>query len=389
MISRPANLALLAAGLVAASSPLPAAETAAAPASPAAPVAAKPAAKAPAFPEFGSTPPELKPSAWLQGEPVKAFTGDNLYLVACWSSVNLPSAKSVPILNDIHRRHAAKGVVVIGVSVWEESASRVSEFIRGRGDALAFRVAFDGRNDGGTVSKQWLEAGDLNGVPYLFAVKNNRILWHGMPDELDGRTIEAMLAGTYDIAKAAAERAAEQEARIKAEPIASAIEDLLADKKCDEALAKCDELEKILPARDRPMANLMRAEAFFEKGDFKSGFAQTEIYVNAHQNEPEVLAMTALSIASEPRFEGKRDMALATRCIDRALVIAPIDPYRMLKARVAYVSGDYKATDRALDALKDSGITVIQEHLKLVRAAVAAREPWPITAAQDCACGAH
>lgn len=354
-----------------------------------APVAAKPAAKAPVYPEFGSTPPALKPSAWLQGEPVKTLAGDNIHLVACWSSVNLPSAKSVPILNDIHRRYAAKGVVVIGVSVWEESASRVSEFIRGRGDALAFRVAFDGRNDGGTVSKQWLEAADLNGVPYVFAVKNNRVLWHGPPDELDDAMLGAMIAGTYDIAKAAAEREAEQEARTKAEPIASAIEDLLADKRCDEALKKCDELEKILPARDRPMADLLRAEAYFEKGDFKSGFARTTLYVDAHRNEPEVLAMTALSIASEPRFEGNRDLKLALRCVDRALEIAPIDQYRMLKARVVYAAGDYKTTEAILDGLKDSGHTLLREHLKIIRVAVDARRPWPIASGQDCACGAH
>ncbi len=384
MITRPAPLALLAAGLFATLPVLPAAEA------PAAPVASNPpAAKAPGFPEFGSTPPALKPSAWLQGAPVNAFTGENLYLVACWSSVNLPSAKSVPILNDIHRRYAAKGVVVIGVSVWEESASRVSEFIRGRGDALAFRVAFDGRNDGGTVSKTWLEAADLNGVPYLFAVKNNRVLWHGLPDELDDRTIGAMIAGSYDIAKAAAERTAELAARIKAEPVSSAIEDLLTERKFDEALAKCDELEKILPARDRSMANLLRAEAFFEKGDFKAGFAQTTLYVNAHQNEPEVLAMTALSIASEPRFEGKRDLALASRCIARALEIAPIDQYRMLKARVAYAAGDYTTTEKTLDALNNSDHALLLDHLKLVRTAVAARLPWPISASQDCACGAH
>jgi hypothetical protein len=385
MLLRPAALAfLVTAGALATSPRLLAADTPTA-----ATVAAKPAAKAQAFPEFGSTPPELKPSAWLQGEPVKALAGDNLYIIACWSSVNLPSAKSVPILNDIHRRHVAKGVVVIGVSVWEESASRVSEFIRGRGDALAFRVAFDGRNDGGTVSKKWLEAADLNGIPYVFAVKNNRVLWHGLPDELEDKSIGTMLAGTYDIAKAAAERVAEQEARVKAEPIASAIEDLLADKRCDEALVKCDELEKTLPPRDRPMANLMRAEALFEKGDFKKGFAQTALYVDAHRNEPEVLAMTALAISSEPRFEGNRDLKLALRCIDRALEIAPIDQYRMLKARVTYASGDYKTTEGILDGLKESGHTTLREHLKLIRVAVDARQPWPITSSQDCACGAH
>lgn len=380
MTSHRAALALLAAtGFLVAANRLSAAET----------VAAKPAMKAPVFPAFGSTPPELKPSAWLQGEPVKTLAGDNLHFVACWSSVNRTSAKSIPILNDIHRRYAAKGVIVIGVSVWEESASRVSEFIRGRGAALAFRVAFDGRNDGGTVSKQWLEAADLNGIPYLFAVKNNRVLWHGPPDELDDKAIEAMIAGTYDIAKAAAEREAEQAARAKAEPVAAAVEDLLVNKRFDEALVKCDELEKILPPRDRATAELLRAEAFFEKGDFKSGFARTARYVDAHRNDPAVLAMTALAIATEPRFEGNRDMKLALRCIDRALEIAPIDQYRMLKARVAYVAGDYKTTDAILDALKDSGHTMLREHLLLVREAVTTRQPWPISPTQDCACGAH
>lgn len=342
-----------------------------------------------AYPAFGSKAPEFKPSAWLQGAPLKALAPGTVYFIGCWSSVSAPAVKSVPTLNELHKRFDGKGAVVIGVSVWEESASRVSEFIRGRGEALAFRVAFDGRDDGGTVSKLWLEAADLNGIPYLFAVKDGRILWHGRPDELEESAAASMVAGTYDIAKAAAARAAEEAARAKAEPVASAIEDLLADRKFDAALAKCDELEKLLPARDRALANQFRSETLFEKGRFAEGFAQLGLFIDAHMNEPEVLAMTALSLVAEPRFEGNRDFALATRCIDRALVIAPIDPYRLLKARVSYAGGDFSVTEKILADLGASQDMRIHAQLKIVKEAVAKRAVWPVEHKMDCACGAH
>lgn len=342
-----------------------------------------------AYPAFGAKAPAFHPSAWLQGAPVKTLAPGTVYFIGCWSSVSAPAVKSVPILNELHRRFDGKGAIVIGVSVWEESASRVSEFIRGRGEALAFRVAFDGRDDGGTVSKLWLEAADLNGIPYLFAVKDNRILWHGRPDELEAGAAAAMVAGTYDIEKAAAERAAEEAARAKAEPVASTIEDLLADRKFDEALVKCDELEKLLPARDRALAYQFRSETLFEKGRFAEGFAQLGLFIDAHLNEPEVLAMTALSLVAEPRFEGNRDFALATRCIDRALVIAPIDPYRLLKARVTYAKGDVAGTEKILSSLGDSQDMRIHAQLKIVKEAVAKRAVWPVEHKMDCACGAH
>lgn len=353
-------------------------------------VAGKEAARAEkAYPEFGSKAPVLKPSLWLSGEAPKSLVDGKVYLIFCWSSVSAPAVKAVPILNDLHARFAARGVVVLGVSVWEESASRVRDFIRGRGDAMKFPVAFDGRNDGGTVSKLWLEAGGLNGIPYLFAVRDGRILWHGRPDELDDKSVVSMAAGDYSIEKAAAERVAEEAARIRAEPVTSAIEDLLTDRRFDEALAKCDELEKLLPARDRSLANQLRAECLFEKGRFKEGFAQIALFVDAHPNEPELLAMTALSLVAEPRFEGARDFALAKRCVERAFAIAPIDPYRLLRARVAYAAGEIETTEKILASLASSRDLRVQAQLKLVRDAVAKRAPWPVEHKMDCACGAH
>lgn len=365
------------------------AETKASPATPAPAPTAKPHVEQVAYPEFGSRAPKLKPDSWVQGEPLTDLNADRVHLIAFWSAINAPSAKAIPVLNDYHRRFAARGLKVLGVSVWEESLTRVKDFIKGRGDAMVFPVAFDGREANGTVAADWLEAADLNGIPYLFAVRAGKVLWHGHPSELDEKKLLTMLDGTYDVAAAIRLRTEEQEARNRAQPIIDAIDEAFLEGKIDEALRRCDELEKTLPERERPMANLIRAEALFEKSDFKAGFARLGRYVDAYRNEPEVLAMTALSIAAEPRFEGHRDHALALRCVDRALEIAPVDPYRMLRARVLYTAGRYAEAETILKSLAGSDNNLLREHLKLILEAVAKREPWPISATEDCACGSH
>lgn len=340
------------------------------------------------FPAFGSTVPEFKPAFIIRGPIPKNFNDGRIHLVAMFSTRLSSSLKSLPTLNDIHRRHAARGVCVTGVSVWEESDSAVKDFLTERGDTLAFPVCFDGRDAGGTVSRLWQEGSYINAVPYLFVVRSDRLIWHGAPDELEAKTLEAMIAGTYDPAAESARRAAIEAARAKAAPIGEAIEDLLAEKKTDAALAQCDAYERALPECDKSLATRMRAECLFEKGDFKAGFAQAAKFADAHPNDAQLHAMLALQIVSEPRFK-EPDFALAKRCVARALELTPVEPYRLLQARVLYAAGEVGAAQAILKDMPAPKNSLVAEHLTLIRKAVAERRPWPIPPRQDCACGAH
>lgn len=355
-------------------------------ATPGAPAQTKPAT--PTFPAFGATVPEFKPAFIIRGPIPKNFDDDALHVVAMFSTRLTSSLKSIPHLNDLHVKYAARGVRVTGVSVWEESDSAVRDFLTERGDSLRFPVCFDGRDAGGTVSRLWQEASFINAVPYLFVVRKNKVLWHGAPDELDAATFETMVAGTYDPAAENARREAIEAARAKAAPISEAIEDLLAENKPDAALAKCDELERALPECDKSLATRMRAECYFEKGDFKAGFAQAAKFADAHPKDAQLHAMLALQIVSEPRFKSP-DFELAKRSVNRALELTPVEPYRLLKARVLYAAGDIAGAEAILQSMPSPKNSLVAEHLKRIRESVAKREPWPIPPRQDCACGAH
>lgn len=361
-----------------------------------APLAAQPAAPAdtetpaparPKFPDFGSAAPEFRPAFVIRGPIPQNFDDDTTRILGFFSTRLVSSLKAIPKLNDLHRDYATRGVSVIGVSVWEESATAVKDFLTVRGGALAFPVAFDGRDAGGTVSRLWQSDSGLDMTPYLFVVRRGVVLWHGPPEEFSPATLDAILSGAYDPAAAQARRRADETALAKAEPVADAIGELLADGKADAALAKCDELEKILPEKFRAQAHRLRAECFFEKNDAKSGFAALARFLAAHPDDAPLHARVALEIVSSPRLK-ERDFALANRCADRALALAPSEPFKLLKARVLYAAGDLAATKERLATLATPKNETVRAHLKLIREAVASRAPWPIPPNQDCACGA-
>lgn len=351
----------------------------------------QPVAKTPAkavFPAFGAIVPEFKPAFVIRGPVPRTFDDGALHLIGLFSTRMTSSLKSIPYLNDFYNTYGKRGVRVTGVSVWEESESAVKDFLTARGTSLAFPVAFDGRDAGGTISTLWQLNADLNIVPYLFAVRNNTVLWHGTPDELSAGTLESMITGTYDLAQEMARREAIAIARANAAPLTEIIEDLLAQNKPDEALPKCDELEKLLPECDRILATQLRAECHFTKGDYQAGFAATARFLAAYPNDAQLHATVALEIVAEPRFK-QRDFALAKKCINRALEITPVEPYRLLKARVYYTAGDLAVADEILRQLAAPQNAAVASHMKLIRDAVAARQPWPIPPNLDCACGAH
>lgn len=181
---------------------------------------------APAGPslKIGDSAPKLDTGEWVQGEPVKEFQPGKVYLIEFWATWCGPCRVSIPHLNALHTKFKDKGLVVIGQNCWERDESKVKPFVESMGSKMTYRIALDrktGATDRGRMAETWMAAAGRTGIPSAFLVdQQGRIAWIGHPMALTDAILQQVLAGKWDLKKAAADYEEQerqrQEARQKA-----------------------------------------------------------------------------------------------------------------------------------------------------------------------------
>jgi len=140
----------------------------------------------------GDPAPNTLPKRWAQGEAVQKFEGDKVYIVEFWATWCGPCISAIPHINDIYKKHKAKGLVVIGQNLGED-AQTVSGFVRKMGSKMTYRVAVD--DAAGTMGKNWLTAAGQNGIPCAFVVnKKGKIAYIGHPMAMEESMLVKLLA---------------------------------------------------------------------------------------------------------------------------------------------------------------------------------------------------
>src|SRR5688572_2739147 len=91
----------------------------------------------------GDRTPGLEVAKWIQGEPVKGFEKDKVYIVEFWASWCGPCKVSIPHLNALHEKFKDKGLVVIGMDIREDEAMDGVNFVRGMGNQMSYRIGQD------------------------------------------------------------------------------------------------------------------------------------------------------------------------------------------------------------------------------------------------------
>mgnify|MGYP001283895366 CR=1 FL=1 len=163
-------------------------------------------------PLVGSPAPALKPARWVQGGPVKLEKG-SVTVVEFWATWCGPCRDTIPHLTELAKRFQGR-VQVVGVNIWEKPSGmedvekRVNAFVAELGPQMGYPVARDTTD--GQVATAWMGARGQHGIPRAYVVdRDGRIAWAGHPLQgLDG-VLEAVLAGTHDVAAEARREAAQ------------------------------------------------------------------------------------------------------------------------------------------------------------------------------------
>lgn len=141
----------------------------------------------------GSPAPSFAPTAWLKGDPLSTFEKDKLYLIEFWATWCGPCVGSIPHLNDLHNRFADKGLVIVGVNIWDKKPT-AETFVQKQGDKMRYRVAFDEKATG-QVTRDWVDAAGITGIPTTLVVRDGKIIWKCHPGDLNETRLKQLLAG--------------------------------------------------------------------------------------------------------------------------------------------------------------------------------------------------
>ena len=296
--------------------------------------------------QIGDPAPRLQISKWIQGQPVKEFARDKVYVIEFWATWCGPCRESIPHLNALHQKFKDKGLVVIGQDVMESQPELVPPFVQKMGADMSYRVALD--TEDGAMEKSWMEAAGHNGIPLAFAVDRRGIsAWIGPPLELKEPAIEQLLAGTFDVSKSAADYARQRGVEEQIQILMKEFNRLVRDKEWDAAEAILNDAEKIWPANHRASLDRRRFNLLLGREDYARAYKLAAQLSEAHPDNAMMQNSLAWQIATQEGL-AKRDLNLAEKIARRARAAVKDSDFEKAEildtlARVLFLKGESKA----------------------------------------------
>ena len=275
--------------------------------------------KAPTL-KVGDPAPKLQNGKWVQGQPVKDFQKGKAYIVEFWATWCGPCRVSIPHLNEIHEKYKEKGLIVIGQDCWERDEKLVEPFIKKMGDKMTYRVALDDKTDkeSGAVAETWMAAAGRNGIPSAFLVDTKGVIaWIGHPMQLKESVIEAVLDGTFDVKKAAADYEKQQRSETALRTVWRELSKAMASKDWDAAEAKVKQAEQLLPEDERDGLSMTRFNIAVNKGDYQAAYRCAEKASDGNKDNAMLQNQLAWQMLTDPKIK-ERDLGLAEKIATRA-----------------------------------------------------------------------
>ncbi|MBK1831713.1 TlpA family protein disulfide reductase [Verrucomicrobiaceae bacterium R5-34] len=135
---------------------------------------------------------------WVQGTPVAQLNEPGkVYMLECLATWCGPCIAAIPHVNALHGKYADKGLVIIGMNVWEDGLKKAQKFVAKKGDAMAYRVAFSGGRKSPFADKVMKPAG-VTGIPRALVVKDGKLVLSIHPRQIDDALVESLLDNSFD-----------------------------------------------------------------------------------------------------------------------------------------------------------------------------------------------
>lgn len=221
----------------------------------------------------GSPAPPLGSGEFVQGEPVKEFEKGKVYIIEFWATWCGPCVAVIPHVNELQKKFADQGLVVIGQNVWERDEAKVMPFIEKMGDKMTYRVAMDDKSGGGRgrMAESWMEAAGQKGIPAAFVVdKEGMIAWIGHPAGLNEELLGQIFDGSFDSAAHGAAMKQQKEAENKIRDLFGKFRAALNENHLEEAATVVDELVALDDPRLELNIVMFRFDIAVKSGDGKA-----------------------------------------------------------------------------------------------------------------------
>jgi len=258
----------------------------------------------------GNKAPGLQTGKWIQGEPVPAFDSNHVYIVEFWATWCGPCVQSIPHLNQLWQKFKDRGVIVIGVDVWD-SDDAVAPFVKKKGSNMTYRVALDDKSrdpEGFMSANWWPRKVNHHGIPTAFIInRDGNIAWIGHPMSLQETVLEDIVSGHYDLARAATDYQKDFQLNQQFQDLQGKLFSAIKQKKWDEAQVALNNIDTLIPHMTNGFTSsrlnvLLGQKKFDEAYQFADVASKRHATDDYWQNE---LAWTiAISDGSEARLLG-------------------------------------------------------------------------------------
>ena len=144
-----------------------------------------------------------------------------------------------------------------------------------------------------------MQAAGQNGIPTAFIVnQQGKIAWIGHPMGLKEPLLEDILAGRYDLKKAADEFAANAKREAKERELSRKLNTSLRTKNWADAEAALAEMEKGLSEQQREGYAMVHFQISAGRKDYDAAYKTLHAYADANKDEPAVQNQVAWVIVS-------------------------------------------------------------------------------------------